>query len=144
MTIRKRKPWLWGSLLLLLIGGMIYILFRSRQTLINLLLDHAGANGLEGVREAISQWQFPEWVVYNLPGGLWSGAYIMLIHALTMGEPIGKRLLWAGLIPALGVLSEMMQQLLLLPGVADRWDVFFYVLPDFVYFVYISLKTIRS
>ena len=129
MTIRKRKPWLWGSLLLLLIGGMIYILFRSRQTLINLLLDHAGANGLEGVREAISQWQFPEWVVYNLPGGLWSGAYIMLIHALTMGEPIGKRLLWAGLIPALGVVSEMMQQLLLLPGGADRWDVFFYALP---------------
>jgi hypothetical protein len=140
----RRNIWLWSSFILLLIGGTIYVLLRSRQTLLNVLIDATGANGVNGLREKVATLTIPEWVVYSLPGGLWSAAYILLIHALTMGERPVRRLLWAALIPAVGVLSELMQQHHLLPGVADRWDVFFYALPYFIYFVYISLKTIRS
>jgi hypothetical protein len=140
----QRNLWLGSSALMLLVGGTIYVLLRSRQTLLNVLIDAAGAKGIEGAREKAAEWKIPEWIVYSLPGGLWSTAYILLIHALTMGERPGRRLLWASLIPVIGVLSELMQQHNLLPGVADRWDVFFYALPYFIYFVYISLKTIRS
>lgn len=128
---------------MLLAGGTIYVLLRSRQTLLNVLIDATGASSVEDAREKVSGLTIPEWFVYSLPGGLWSAAYILLIHALTMGEHPGRRLLWAALIPAVGVVSELMQQQNLLPGVADRWDVFFYALPYFIYFVYISLKTIR-
>lgn len=141
---KSRNFWLWSSSLLLLAGGTIYVLLRSKQTLLNVLIDATGASGVEEAREKASGLTIPEWIVYSLPGGLWSAAYILLIHALTMGERPGRRLLWAALIPALGVLSELLQQEKLLPGVADRWDVFFYALPYFIYFVYISLKTIRS
>ena len=141
---RSRNIWRWSSALTLLGGGTIYVLLRSRQTLLNVLIDATGASGVEEARERASGLTIPEWFVYSLPGGLWSAAYILLIHALTMGERPGRRLLWAGLIPALGIVSELMQQEKLLPGVADRWDVFFYALPYFIYFVYISLKTIRS
>ena len=141
---RSRNIWLWSSALTLLGGGTIYVLLRSRQTLLNVLIDATGASGVEAAREKASGLTIPEWIIYSLPGGLWSAAYILLIHALTMGERPGRRLLWAGLIPALGIVSELMQQEKLLPGVADRWDVFFYALPYFIYFVYISLKTIRS
>ena len=141
---RSRNIWLWSSALTLLGGGTIYVLLRSRQTLLNVLIDATGASGVEEARERASGLTIPEWFVYSLPGALWSAAYILLIHALTMGERPGRRLLWAGLIPALGIVSELMQQEKLLPGVADRWDVFFYALPYFIYFVYISLKTIRS
>ena len=140
----QRNLWLGSSALMLLVGGTIYVLLRSRQTLLNVLIDAAGAKGIEGAREKAAEWMIPEWIIYSLPGGLWSTAYILLIHALTMGERPGRRLLWASLIPVIGVLSELMQQHNLLPGVADRWDVFFYALPYFIYFVYISLKTIRS
>ena len=140
----QRNLWLGSSALMLLVGGTIYVLLRSRQTLLNVLIDAAGAKGIEGAREKAAEWTIPEWIIYSLPGGLWSTAYILLIHALTMGEHPGRRLLWASLIPVIGVLSELMQQHNLLPGVADRWDVFFYALPYFIYFVYISLKTIRS
>ena len=140
----QRNLWLWSSALMLLAGGTIYVLLRSRQTLINVLIDASGASGIESAREIAAKWTIPEWIIYSLPGGLWSTAYILLIHALTMGERSGRRLLWASLIPVIGVLSEQMQHHELLPGVADRWDVFFYALPYFIYFVYISLKTIRS
>ena len=112
--------------------------------MLNVLIDATGASGVEEARERASGLTIPEWFVYSLPGALWSAAYILLIHALTMGERPGRRLLWAGLIPAVGVVSELMQKHDLLPGVADRWDVVFYALPYFIYFVYISLKTIRS
>lgn len=141
---RSRNIWLWSSALTLLGGGTIYVLLRSRQTLLNVLIDATGASGVEEARERASGLTIPEWFVYSLPGALWSAAYILLIHALTMGERPGRRLLWAALIPAVGVVSELMQKHDLLPGVADRWDVFFYALPYFIYFVYISLKTIRS
>ena len=141
---RSRIIWLWSSALTLLGGGTIYVLLRSRQTLLNVLIDATGASGVEEARERVSGLTIPEWFVYSLPGALWSAAYILLIHALTMGERPGRRLLWAGLIPAVGVVSELMQKHDLLPGVADRWDVVFYALPYFIYFVYISLKTIRS
>ena len=141
---RSRIIWLWSSALTLLGGGTIYVLLRSRQTLLNVLIDATGASGVEEARERVSGLTIPEWFVYSLPGALWSAAYILLIHALTMGERPGRRLLWAALIPALGVVSELMQKHDLLPGVADRWDVVFYALPYFIYFVYISLKTIRS
>ena len=141
---KSRKVWLWSSSLMLLAGGTIYVLLRSPQTLLNVLINATGASGVEAAREKASGLTIPEWIIYSLPGGLWSAAYILLIHALTMGERPGRRLLWAGLIPALGIVSELMQQEKLLPGVADRWDVFFYALPYFIYFVYISLKTIRS
>lgn len=141
---RCRNIWLWSSALTLLGGGTIYVLLRSRQTLLNVLIDATGASGVEEARERASGLTIPEWFVYSLPGALWSAAYILLIHALTMGERPGRRLLWAGLIPALGIVSELMQKHDLLPGVADRWDVVFYALPYFIYFVYISLKTIRS
>lgn len=141
---KSRKAWLWSSSLMLLAGGTIYVLLRSPQTLLNVLIDATGASGVEAAREKASGLTIPEWIIYSLPGGLWSAAYILLIHVLTMGERPGRRLLWAGLIPALGIVSELMQQEKLLPGVADRWDVFFYALPYFIYFVYISLKTIRS
>ena len=140
----QRNLWLGSIALMLLVGGTIYVLLRSRQTLLNVLIDAAGAKGIEGAREKAAEWTIPEWIIYSLTGGLWSTAYILLIHALTMGERPGRRLLWASLIPVIGVLSELMQQHNLLPGVADRWDVFFYALPYFIYFVYISLKTIRS
>ena len=141
---RSRNIWLWSSALTLLGGGTIYVLLRSRQTLLNMLIDATGASGVKEARERASGLTIPEWFVYSLPGALWSAAYILLIHALTMGERPGRRLLWAGLIPAVGVVSELMQKHDLLPGVADRWDVVFYALPYFIYFVYISLKTIRS
>ena len=141
---RSRNIWLWSSALTLLGGGTIYVLLRSRQTLLNVLIDATGASGVEEARERASGLTIPEWFVYSLPGALWSAAYILLIHALTMGERPGRRLLWAALIPAVGVVSELIQKHYLLPGVADRWDVVFYALPYFIYFVYISLKTIRS
>ena len=141
---KSRNIWLWSSALTLLGGGTIYVLLRSRQTLLNVLIDATGASGVEEARERASGLTIPEWFVYSLPGALWSAAYILLIHALTMGERPGRRLLWAALIPAVGVVSELMQKHDLLPVVADRWDVVFYALPYFIYFVYISLKTIRS
>ena len=142
MTARRDQG-LWCSGVMLLMGGMIYILLRTKLTLINLLLSHAGAD-TDGLREHASHWNLPEWIIYNLPGGLWSAAYILVIDSMMKGESAAKRLRWTSVMPAIGVGSEALQALGLLPGTADVQDAVCYLVPYLIYTMYVSLKTIKS
>lgn len=141
----KRDQELWYSGLMLLTGGIIYILLRTKLTLINLLLYHVGAD-TEGLREHASHWELPEWVVYNLPGGLWAAAYILLIHRITKKDAVSSRLCWAAVMPAIGAGSEALQALGVLPGTADGLDAICYLVPYLIYTMYVllKLKTIKS
>ena len=75
----------------------------------------------------------PEWSVFCLPNALWSAAYILTADAVTSGGLLSQRLTVASLIPAVGLVSEAMQALGLLPGTADWLDALAYALPYLVY-----------
>ena len=136
----QRKNWLWGSALSLLIGGTIYVLLRTQRTLLNILIGSTETTTIDGLRQDVTGLDLPEWLVYNLPGGLWAASYILLSHVLTFGKQYREKLLWASIIPAVGIGSELMQGLKLLPGTADGIDMLFYALPWVTYYTYLSLN----
>lgn len=119
---------------LLTAGGCIYLLQRPTSLLLFRVVDALGAKAwLDGVRETVSAW--PEFVVYSLPGGLWSAAYVLLADVLFSSFSTATRLAWTAVIPAAGLLSELMQAVGLCPGTPDAADAWCYVLPYIIYVI---------
>ena len=127
--------------MMLMVGGLVYLLFRPRT----LLLFHvADAMGLSSVitrcRSAVEGITLPDWMIYCLPNALWAGAYVLLADSVLKGRSVRLRLLVTAVIPALGLLSEVMQAFGLLPGTFDGWDVVAYALPYLLYLIYSQYK----
>lgn len=122
------------SSLAILAGGLLYLLFRPRTLLLFHAADALGLAALvDRLRQVASVWSLPEWVVYSLPNGLWSAAYVVLTPAVTRGYRRRTRLLLAGIIPLVGIASEAMQAVGLLRGTPDWLDVAAYALPYALY-----------
>ena len=127
------------SLPLLMFGGMIYVLFRSRQTLLLKIADTTPlSHTLTDIRGAVASWQPSGWVVYSLPGALWAGAYVLIIHSLMHSLEPAIRWKWASVIPLLGVFSELGQAAGIVPGTFDMLDLAGYLLPLVIYSLYVK------
>jgi len=107
----------WVSLLL---GSMIYILFRSESLLYNRLLGSL-FHPIATPKTAIEQL-----IVYSLPDGLWAMSYTMLILHIRKNTKI-TTLIWASIIPLLGIISEIAQYFFILPGTFDIFDLSMYI-----------------
>ena len=119
----------------LLAGAVIYLLFRSKNLLGFLLLRRIGVEPwADRMRSYTADVRLPDVVVNSLPGGLWALGYILVIDSIFGNQSRSTRIVWASVIPLLGVCSEVMQGVGLLPGVFDLWDLFCYALP-FIIFV---------
>ena len=119
----------------LLAGAVIYLLFRSKNLLGFELLNRIGAEPwADRMRSYTADVRLPDVFVNSLPGGLWALGYILVIDSIFGNQSRSTRIVWASVIPLLGVCSEVLQGVGLLPGVFDLWDLFCYALP-FIIFV---------
>ena len=131
-----------ASALALIAGGMIYILGRPRTLLLFWVADHIGLLGtFDELRALLSLEGWPDWAVYSLPGGLWSLSYLLLTDVLASRLSTFKRVSLAGVIPMVGVLSELFQEVGWLPGTYDQADLFFYLL---TYLIYLSIHFLNQ
>lgn len=95
------------GLVMLLLGGMIYLLFRPTTLLLFHTLDMVGLMPLvTDWRTLAAACQPSEFVVYSLPGGLWSAAYILLVVSLLGRVRRWQRMAVASIIPLVGICSE--------------------------------------
>lgn len=124
-----------------LLGVSIYLLWRDIHHLVFYLFDSIGLSSpILFLRNLFSFVNPPEWVLYSLPDGLWSLAYILIIDAA-----VGKyselkiRLFWISIIPIIGILSEIMQLSGWLIGTFDPIDLISYTLPLIIYTIYIII-----
>ena len=119
----------------LLAGAVIYLLFRSKNLLGFVLLNRIGVEPwADSMRSYTADVWLPDVVVNSLPGGLWALGYILVIDSIFGNQSRSTRIVWASFIPLLGVCSEVLQGVGLLPGVFDLWDLVCYALP-FIIFV---------
>lgn len=119
----------------LLAGAVIYLLFRSKNLLGFELLNRIGVEPwADRMRSFTADVRLPDLVVDSLPGGLWALGYILVIDSIFSHQSRSTRIVWASVIPLLGVCSEVLQGVGLLPGVFDLWDLVCYALP-FIIFV---------
>jgi hypothetical protein len=127
------------SIILVSIGGCIYLLQRTTGLLMFRIIDFLGLTDVVAtMRSSVMQW--PEFVVFSLPGGLWSASYVLLADAVLCHQSVAMRLAWGSLIPMIGVVSELLQALGLCPGTADWQDAVCYGVPCMVYVVWVILK----
>ena len=124
------------GLLILCVGGTIYILYRS-HTLLYQLSNTVMGDYLVSIRQAMGRPS--DVIVYNLPGCLWSIAYILIIDGLFVNLSFRTIALVSCVIPMAGVLSELLQALHILPGHYDSVDLIQYLLP---YLLFIGMRKI--
>ena len=115
------------SLALLFTGGMIYVIYRPKVLLLFFVADKVGVGEwVDSLRATCGSINWPEWIVYCLPNGLWSWSYVIIIEALFCNRPFSERCLWVSVIPVIGIFSELMQCMGLLRGTYDFADLLFY------------------
>ena len=124
------------GVMLVLTGGLFYILCRPSTILINHIIS---AMGLDSLLEVPRDWMrlhlmSSPWV-YSLPAGLWSASYVTLSHAYTSRFSQAERFAYASVIPLLGVVSELLQGVGAIPGTFDPIDLVCYVTPYLMYLI---------
>lgn len=135
------RPQLLIGVLLILLGGMIYLSFRPTSLLLFHVLDGLGVMPLMASwRDWVADWQPSEFVVYSLPGGLWAASYILLTYPLLLRQQTWCRIAITGSVPLMGFVSELLQQGNLLPGVFDIADLCCYAVPLLLLILYETSK----
>ena len=131
-----KKQFILGVLIPLLLGGLIYIGFRSDSLVMfswfeTLHID-AITSSFRDFAKSLGMTSLPKWVVFSLPGGLYMMSCVSLMM-LIWGNSLNKKsLFWIFLVPILGILSEPLQYHGLLPGTHHIGDYILYIIFIFV------------
>ena len=140
-NLKTRISLLAIALLSLAAGGWIYCFFRPRVLLLHVLIDKLQCKSFfDKVGAMCQNCHLPDFVVYNLPGALWTLAYLLVVEAIVLSKTVAVRIQWAAAIPLIGALSECLQAINVLPGHFDVWDLGCYLLP-FCAYMAVSLHT---
>ncbi len=127
------------GIMLLLVGGITYLLFRPRTLLMFHMADYLGLSPIiDRLREGMTDAWLPEFIVYSLPGALWSAAYLLTADCFLYGQSVRTRLVATSIIPLIGAASEVLQLTGMVPGTFDGWDLLCYLIP---YLLYLSCIT---
>jgi hypothetical protein len=140
----KRQS-IFGSILTLLSGGLIYILFRTSSLRMFTWYETIGLNHLTN---ELREWTFlfsnniPEWILFSLPDGLWVFSYVSLILYVWQNSVSIKNIFWLSIIPVLAISSELGQFFGLVAGTFDFADLLLYTFGMTLPFIFFR-KTIN-
>lgn len=129
------------SLVILLLGGLIYIIFRDKSLLMFNWFDAIGiGNEIDGLRRLFQGEGIYGWVKYSLPDGLWAFSYMFLVDAIWNGSKLISSYIFIYSLPFFALLSEFFQYFGLLPGVFDWVDVASYL---FAIILFVIIKLLK-
>ncbi len=130
-----KRQLIFGHLLTLLIGGLIYILFRVDSLRmfewINIIqLD----TPVKLLRESTTDIKalLPNWFVFSLPDGLLVFSYISLTLLIWKNKVSRKNIFWICIMPVIAIIVEMGQLYSIMPGTFDLIDLCFYTMGVFI------------
>ena len=124
-----KKDWL-VALLLILTGGMIYVLYRPENLLLFRGTDSLGITPLIDIlRSNSSRVMLPSFIVNSLPAGLWTASYLLMMYITTKFHTRRIRLMLALPLPISAIALEFMQLLGWCPGTFDIYDLICYIVP---------------
>jgi hypothetical protein len=112
----------------LLIGGMIYVLWRSGPLLMFSWFDAIGLGKLVYALHDFAvpySHAFPSWVYFSLPEGLWLLSGILYLHCIWRNGSTFGYVLWTSIIVAVAFGYELGQYIHLVPGCFDTLDLIF-------------------
>ena len=128
-----KKDWL-VALLLILTGGMIYVLYRPENLLLFRVTDNLGITPLIDILRSNSlRVMLPSFIVNSLPAGLWTASYLLMMYITTKFHTRRIRLMLALPLPISAIVLEFMQLLGWCPGTFDIYDLICYIVPLFIF-----------
>lgn len=127
-----------GGFLLLTIGCVIYLLFRSKSLNIYQWCMALGlSNIIDSLRYVVLDWNIAGWIRYSLPDGLYCAAYILIIDAIWHDDNRFIKFIIISVIPFVTINSELLQYFGLVKGTFDVYDLICYAIPPITYLIYI-------
>lgn len=146
----KTKQIYFGHMTTLLVGSLIYILFRSSTLKMFTWFDSLGfihqINKARTISILYSD-KLPDLLLYALPDGFWLFSYISLILYIWKNELKPENLFWLFLLPIIAILSEVGQLFQIIPGTFDVLDLIMYlsgtILPFIIYKKSITINLIQ-
>ena len=140
-SIKYRAAKVMLSLVILLLGGLIYVIFRDKSLLMFDWFNTIGINNeVDGFRRLFQGEGIYGWVKYSLPAGLWLFAYMYLVDVIWNGAKSISSYIFIYSLPFFALLSEFFQYFGLVSGVFDWIDVLSYM---FAILLYIFIKIIK-
>ena len=116
-----------SSIVPLIIGGMLYLGYRSQELLMFRWANYLGLSRIvNSWRKFCFQYPLPEWCYYALPDGLWLFSYILLINII-WNSHTWKSIIWIYALPAIAITSELLQLLNPYFGTFDIMDIVCYL-----------------
>jgi hypothetical protein len=131
--------------LLLAVGCLIYLLFRSRTLYIYVWCKFLGLSAfIDTLRYAVHDWQLSDFIRYSLPDGLYVTAYILMMDAIWHDDKRMIKYVILSIVPFITIASEILQYLGLVPGTFDAVDLICYAIPPLIYSIIIITKQFKS
>ncbi len=118
------------SFLSILIGGLIYLAFRSTDIILFKFLNYLGLKNLiYDLRHFTYEFKFflPNWFLYSLPDGLWLFSYQCIVLIIWKFNLNKSSLFWLFILPVLFILVEFFQLYGILKGTFDWFDILFFI-----------------
>lgn len=131
-------------LLPIILGGMIYVLFRPLSLK---MFDWFELIGLMDIILKMRDFSqnylfFPNWFYYALPDGLWTYAFTSSFM-LIWGKSSTLKY-WLAIPFILSIIPELLQYFNLLVGTFDLYDLLFQFFGFFISFLYFSFKQLSK
>ncbi len=123
----------------LFLGGIIYTVFRNETLILHSWLDQVGLNSMiDQLRVQIGATNLPEWVLYNLPDGLWAYSMVSAFLILWSGRNVNKVLFVCSVL--FFASYEALQAFNIISGTADVLDLAFCIIFGFLSIIIFKKK----
>ena len=111
----------------LIIGGMLYLGYRSQELLMFRWVNFLGlSNTASSWRKICFQHPLPGWCYYALPDGLWLLSYMLLINII-WNSHTWRSIIWTYALPTIAITSELLQLQNPYCGTFDIMDIVCYL-----------------
>ena len=125
-----KKYLIFGHIIPLLFGGLIYVFFRTSSLLMFSWYKNIGLGEvLSRLRKSTIPIAgfIPDWILYSLPDGLWIFSYVCLILFIWKNSVSLRNIFWILIIPGLAISSELCQRFTFITGTFDWTDLLLYI-----------------
>ncbi len=127
------------SAFLLLLGGCIYLIYRSTSLVMFTWVHFIGLdNILYSLRDSMQNYTPPYFVLYCTPNMLWISSYLLLIDTLDL--KYYSKMFWSLILPSIAITFEFLQIWGIIPGTFDIWDLVCLSIPTIIYLITLNNK----
>ena len=129
------------GILMLVCGGFIYLLFRSKSLNIYVWCSVIGlADYIDFMRNATREWNVVNFIRFSLPDGLYCASYIMVMDAIWNERSGIIKCFIISIVPIITIGSEILQYFGIVKGTFDVYDLICYAIPITTYFIIKLIK----